>query len=79
MEIDCDPTVVPMDGAEQKIAQVMKMRICRAFLTAAMSRHSFRDGNNSEKTRSRVTNYTFMDAGCHMSPWLRIFGVTQTA
>lgn len=44
------------------------MRICRASLTAAMSRHSFRDGNNNEKTQSQTTS---VDAGCHMSsPWL---------
>lgn len=64
MEIDCDPTVVPMDGAEQKNAQVMNMRICRAFLTAAMSRHSFRDGNNSEKTRSRTILSWMRDVIC---------------
>lgn len=50
------------------------MRICRASLTAAMSRHSFRDGNNNEKHCHKL-----LSSGCHMSPWFRIFGVTQTA
>ena len=40
------------------------MRICRASLTAAMSRHSFRDGNNKMKKHSHKLLSWMRDVIC---------------